>query len=273
MKELSRGVQMKMWLFRVAKAGFQEHSQKIILTVAVVEQGAHRGWRKWRFRSFAVVCCNLRENHTPAELWDPPERSALLSVVFFSEFRVFRGSPRRVDRSVEADMDLPSAEKDRNVFLLGMGLCLGLQECCWAVQPTGYHPSHCHSSAAQLQRLPKFVFCFTYGMLRLKMQRISYKQKARIVFCHWWVLQQRELNGTLSLWLCDEIWWPQCVEILLWTNCCKLSKLTGRSCCRNRNRKVFSFPWAFISFTLELPLLLPCAVGQRNKEYFTAGIF
>lgn len=59
---------MKMWLFRVAKPGFQECSQGVILAVAVVEQGAHRGWRKRRFRSFAVVCCNLEENHTPAEL-------------------------------------------------------------------------------------------------------------------------------------------------------------------------------------------------------------
>lgn len=60
---------MKRQLFRLAKPGFQEHSQAVILTVvAVVQQGAHGGWRKWHFRSSALVCCNLEENHAPAEL-------------------------------------------------------------------------------------------------------------------------------------------------------------------------------------------------------------
>lgn len=59
---------MKTWQFRVAEPGFQEHSQAAVLTVGVVQQGAHRGWRKWHFRSFALVFCNLGENHTPAEL-------------------------------------------------------------------------------------------------------------------------------------------------------------------------------------------------------------
>lgn len=52
MKELSRGDQMKMWLFRVAKPGFQEHSQGVILTVGVLEQGAHRGLEEVAFPEF-----------------------------------------------------------------------------------------------------------------------------------------------------------------------------------------------------------------------------
>lgn len=59
---------MKTWLFRVAKPGFQEHSRAVVLRVGVVQQGAHRSWRKWHFRSFALVFCNLEENHTSAEL-------------------------------------------------------------------------------------------------------------------------------------------------------------------------------------------------------------
>lgn len=43
---------MKMWLLRVAKPGFQEHSQGVILTVGVLEQGAHRGLEEVAFPEF-----------------------------------------------------------------------------------------------------------------------------------------------------------------------------------------------------------------------------
>lgn len=81
-----------------------------------------------------------------------------------------------------------------------MGLCLGLQECCWAVQLTGYHP---HLFILQLlsSKCCLSLFYFTYGILNVKNAENILQVKG--MDC---VLQQRELNGTLSLWLCDEIW-------------------------------------------------------------------